>query len=105
MQADVLRLIDDLVRDNGMGLILMQSTTAAGGALLRTKILVMNAGPRRGKLRGKQNLHMASHPYTKGLLARRAEDEREPALSCRSWTEARGPARDRNFLEQCRYRL
>jgi len=67
VQADVLRLIDDLVRDNGMGLILISHDLPLV-ARYCDKILVMNAG-RVVESCAASNLHMASHPYTKGLLA------------------------------------
>ena len=67
VQADVLRLIDDLVRDNGMGLILISHDLPLV-ARFCDRILVMNAG-RVVESCAAGDLHLATHPYTKGLLA------------------------------------
>jgi peptide/nickel transport system ATP-binding protein len=67
VQGDVLALIDDLVRDNGMGLILISHDLPLV-ARYCDKILVMNAG-RVVESCAAGDLHLASHPYTKGLLA------------------------------------
>lgn len=72
VQADVLRLIDDLVRDRsagdgGMGLILISHDLPLV-ARYCDRILVMNAG-RIVESCAASDLHLASHPYTKGLLA------------------------------------
>lgn len=67
VQADVLRLIDDLVRDNGMGLILISHDLPLVSRFC-DRILVMNAG-RVMESCAASDLHLASHPYTRGLLA------------------------------------
>jgi peptide/nickel transport system ATP-binding protein len=67
VQGDVLALIDDLVRDNGMGLILISHDLPLV-ARYCDRILVMNAG-RVVESCAAGDLHLASHPYTKGLLA------------------------------------
>lgn len=67
VQGDVLRLIDDLVRDHGMGLILISHDLPLV-ARYCDRILVMNAG-RMVETCDAGDLHAASHPYTKGLLA------------------------------------
>ncbi|RMA40866.1 ABC transporter ATP-binding protein [Rhodophyticola porphyridii] len=67
VQGDVLRLIDDLVRDHGMGLILISHDLPLV-ARYCDRILVMNAG-RMVETCNAGDLHAASHPYTRGLLA------------------------------------
>ena len=67
VQGDVLRLIDDLVRDHGMGLILISHDLPLV-ARYCDRILVMNAG-RVVESCDASELHNATHPYTKGLLA------------------------------------
>jgi peptide/nickel transport system ATP-binding protein len=67
VQGDVLRLIDDLVKDHGMGLILISHDLPLV-ARYCDRILVMNAG-RVVETCNASALHAASHPYTKGLLA------------------------------------
>ncbi|MEJ6388773.1 ABC transporter ATP-binding protein [Gymnodinialimonas ulvae] len=67
VQGDVLRLIDDLVRDNGMGLILISHDLALV-ARYCDRILVMNAG-RVVESCAADDLEHAKHPYTRGLLA------------------------------------
>jgi peptide/nickel transport system ATP-binding protein len=67
VQGDVLALIDDLVRDNGMGLILISHDLPLVSRYC-DRILVMNAG-RVVEACAAGDLHAASHPYTKGLLA------------------------------------
>jgi peptide/nickel transport system ATP-binding protein len=67
VQADVLRLIDDLVRDNGMGLILISHDLPLVSRFC-DRIMVMNAG-RVVESCAASDLHLASHPYTRGLLA------------------------------------
>ena len=67
VQGDVLRLIDELVRDHGMGLILISHDLPLV-ARYCDRIVVMNAG-RVVETCQAGALHAASHPYTKGLLA------------------------------------
>lgn len=67
VQGDVLALIDDLVRDHGMGLILISHDLPLV-ARYCDRILVMNAG-RVVETCDASDLQGASHPYTQGLLA------------------------------------
>lgn len=67
VQAQVLDLIDDLVRETGMGLLLISHDLNLV-ARYCDRILVMNAGEVVESCAA-QDLHAASHPYTKGLLA------------------------------------
>jgi peptide/nickel transport system ATP-binding protein len=67
VQSDVLKLLDDLVRDNGMGLILISHDLPLV-ARYCDRILVMNAG-RVVETCNAADLHNAQHPYTRGLLA------------------------------------
>lgn len=66
VQGDVLKLIDDLVKDNGMGLILISHDLSLV-ARFCDRILVMNAG-RVVEACAARDLHNATHPYTRGLL-------------------------------------
>lgn len=85
VQGDVLRLIDDLVKDHGMGLILISHDLPLV-ARYCDRILVMNAG-RVVETCDASALHAASHPYTKGLLA---------AVPQMRETRAELPVMDRN---------
>ncbi len=67
VQGDVLRLIDDLVRDHGMGLILISHDLPLV-ARYCDRIVVMNAG-RILETCPAGALNTARHPYTQGLLA------------------------------------
>jgi peptide/nickel transport system ATP-binding protein len=67
VQRQVLDLIDDLVRGNGMGLILISHDLDLV-ARYCDRILVMNAG-RVVETCEARRLHEARHPYTRGLLA------------------------------------
>ena len=67
VQAQVLDLIDDLVRDHGMGLILISHDLELV-ARYCDKILVMNGG-RVVERCDANRLDQATHPYTRGLLA------------------------------------
>ena len=67
VQGDVLKLIDDLVRDNGMGLILISHDLSLVSRYC-DRIMVMNAG-RVVESCAAADLHNATHPYTQGLLA------------------------------------
>ena len=66
VQGDVLALIDDLVKDNGMGLILISHDLPLV-ARYCDRIMVMNAG-RVVETCDANALHAATHPYTRGLL-------------------------------------
>ncbi|MCA0207050.1 MAG: ABC transporter ATP-binding protein [Proteobacteria bacterium] len=67
VQGQVLDLIDELVRENGMGLMLVSHDLHLVGRYC-DRVMVMNAGRVVETLDAK-NLHAAQHPYTKGLLA------------------------------------
>jgi len=67
VQAQVLDLIDELIRDNGMGLILISHDLALV-ARYCDRILVMNAGEVVEECRAAE-LAQARHPYTRGLIA------------------------------------
>ena len=67
VQAQVLDLMDDLVRGNGMGLILISHDLDLV-ARYCDRILVMNAG-RVVETCEARRLSEATHPYTRGLLA------------------------------------
>ena len=67
VQAQVLDLIEELVTGNGMGLILISHDLNLV-ARYCDRILVMNGGEVVEACAAK-DLHKASHPYTRGLLA------------------------------------
>ena len=87
VQAQVLDLIDVLVRDNGMGLILISHDLQLV-ARYCDRILVMNGGEVVESCAAR-DLHKASHPYTRGLLAavpKMDEDRCElPVLDRSTW--------------------
>jgi peptide/nickel transport system ATP-binding protein len=87
VQAQVMDLIDGLIRENGMGLVLISHDLDLV-ARYCDRILVMNSGKiveecRAGELAG------AQHPYTQGLLAAapRMNETRDvlPVLDRRAW--------------------
>ncbi len=88
VQATVLDLIDALVRDNGMGLMLISHDLNLV-ARYCDRILVMNAGEVVEECAAGQ-LDQATHPYTRGLLAavpRMVEDRQElPVLDRSQWS-------------------
>ncbi|KKB10460.1 peptide ABC transporter ATP-binding protein [Devosia geojensis] len=67
VQAQVLDIIDDLVRDKGMGLILISHDLSLVSRYC-DRILVMNAGTVVEECVASE-LQNAKHPYTRGLLA------------------------------------
>ena len=90
VQAQVLDIIDDLVRNKGMGLILISHDLNLVSAYC-DRILVMNRGEvveecAAGKLQ------QATHPYTRGLLAAipRIDETRDelPVLDRSAWEPA-----------------
>ncbi|WP_210529668.1 ABC transporter ATP-binding protein [Rubellimicrobium arenae] len=87
VQAQVLGLMDSLVRGNGMGLILISHDLDLV-ARYCDRILVMNAG-RVVETCEARRLGEATHPYTRGLLAavpRMRETRAElPTLDRRAW--------------------
>ncbi len=88
VQATVLDLIDSLVKDNGMGLILISHDLNLV-ARYCDRILVMNSGEVVEECAAGQLQH-ATHPYTQGLLAavpQMVEDRAElPVLDRSSWS-------------------
>ena len=88
VQAQVLDLIDDLVRESGMGLILISHDL---GLVARycDRILVMNAGEIVESCAAGDLAH-ARHPYTRGLIASvpRMEETRDvlPVLDRSAWS-------------------
>jgi peptide/nickel transport system ATP-binding protein len=66
VQAEVLRILDTLVRDRGMGLIFISHDLRLVGRFC-DRILVMYRGRVVEELEAK-NLMQAEHPYTRGLL-------------------------------------
>ena len=88
VQAQVLDLIDDLVRESGMGLILISHDL---GLVSRycDRILVMNAGEIVESCAA-GDLQHARHPYTRGLIASvpRMEETRDvlPVLDRSAWS-------------------
>ena len=88
VQAQVLDLIDELVRDHGMGLILISHDLNLV-ARYCDRILVMHAGQVVESCDA-ADLHKASHPYTKGLLAAvpKMEETRDelPVLDRSAWS-------------------
>jgi peptide/nickel transport system ATP-binding protein len=87
VQAQVLDLMDDLVRGNGMGLILISHDLDLV-ARYCDRILVMNSG-RVVETCEARRLGEARHPYTRGLLAsvpRMRETRAElPTIDRRAW--------------------
>ena len=88
VQAQVLDLIDELVREKGMGLILISHDLNLV-ARYCDRILVMHAGEVVESCAA-ADLHKASHPYTRGLLAAvpRMEETRDelPVLDRSAWS-------------------
>ncbi|MGQ7845592.1 ABC transporter ATP-binding protein [Granulosicoccus sp. 3-233] len=88
VQATVLDLIDSLVRDNGMGLMLISHDLNLV-ARYCDRILVMNAGEVVEECAAGQLQH-AQHPYTRGLLAavpQMVEERSElPVLDRNRWS-------------------
>jgi len=67
VQAEILRLIDELVSQRGMGLLLISHDLPLV-AHFCDRVAVMYAG-RIVEMLNASELHQAQHPYTKGLLA------------------------------------
>lgn len=88
VQAQVLDLIDELVRDHGMGLILISHDLNLVSRYC-DRIMVMNAG-RVVESCAAADLHRAQHPYTQGLLAAvpRMHETRDtlPVLDRSDWS-------------------
>lgn len=67
VQADILKLIDDLVSQRGMGLILISHDLPLVSHFC-DRVAVMYAG-RVVEMLAAKDLQLAQHPYTQGLLA------------------------------------
>lgn len=66
VQLDVLKILDDLVRERGMGLIFISHDLRLVSSFC-DRVLVMYAGRVVEEIAAK-DLHAAQHPYTQGLL-------------------------------------
>lgn len=66
VQLDVLRILDDLVRDRGMGLIFISHDLRLVSSFC-DRVIVMYSGRIVEEIAAK-DLHNAKHPYTQGLL-------------------------------------
>ncbi|PSH67680.1 peptide ABC transporter ATP-binding protein [Phyllobacterium brassicacearum] len=66
VQLDVLRILDNLVRDRGMGLIFISHDLRLVSSFC-DRVIVMYAGRIVEEIAAR-DLHMAKHPYTQGLL-------------------------------------
>ena len=91
VQMSVLRIMDALVRERGMGLIFISHDLNLV-ATFCDRILIMYAG-RIVETCAAARLHEASHPYTRGLLAALPRlDDPQAALSAMTrdpaWKEA-----------------
>ncbi|MBB5721562.1 peptide/nickel transport system ATP-binding protein [Loktanella ponticola] len=88
VQAQVLDLIDELVKNKGMGLILISHDLNLV-ARYCDRILVMHAGEVVESCDAR-DLHKATHPYTRGLLAAvpQMEETRDelPVLDRTAWS-------------------
>lgn len=94
VQIDVLRILDDLVRERGMGLIFISHDLQLVGTFC-DRVLVMYAGQVLEELPANE-LHKARHPYTRGLLECLPRIDgaagRLPTLDRKdSWLDALGP--------------
>ncbi|MEC9245288.1 MAG: ABC transporter ATP-binding protein [Pseudomonadota bacterium] len=92
VQAQVLDIIDDLVTGKGMGLILISHDLNLVSRYC-DRILVMNSGEIVESCKA-SDLHKATHPYTRGLLAAmpRMDENRDelPVLDRSTWTTGAG---------------
>jgi len=87
VQAQVLDIIDELVRRKGMGLIFISHDLNLVSSYC-DRILVMNTGEIVEECRAGE-LHNATHPYTRGLIASipRLDETRDelPVLDRSAW--------------------
>ena len=67
VQNEVLRILDDLVRDRGMGLIFISHNLTVVSSFC-DRILVMYGGKIMEECKASE-LHNANHPYTRALIA------------------------------------
>jgi peptide/nickel transport system ATP-binding protein len=90
VQNQVLRILDDLVQARGMGLIFISHNLTAIASFC-DRVLVMYGGRILEELKAR-DLHRASHPYTRALIASAPDLDRpraELAVVVRdpSWTQ------------------
>jgi peptide/nickel transport system ATP-binding protein len=91
VQLQVLAILDDLVTKRGMGLVFISHDLNLVASFC-DRVLVMYAGRIVESLRA-ADLHVAKHPYTRGLLAALPRLDRAPGelpVLCRdpSWLES-----------------
>ena len=67
VQNEVLRILDDLVRDRGMGLIFISHNLTVVSSFC-DRVLVMYGGKIMEECKASE-LHAAKHPYTRALIA------------------------------------
>ncbi len=67
VQNEVLRILDDLVSERGMGLIFISHNLTVVSSFC-DRVLIMYGGRIMEECEAR-NLHLARHPYTRGLLA------------------------------------
>jgi peptide/nickel transport system ATP-binding protein len=67
VQNEVLRILDDLVRDRGMGLIMISHNLTMVSSFC-DRVLIMYAGRIVEEIAAR-DLHDARHPYTRALVA------------------------------------
>jgi len=67
VQNEVLRILDDLVRDRGMGLIFISHNLTVVSSFC-DRVLVMYSGKIMEECKASE-LHAAKHPYTRALIA------------------------------------
>jgi peptide/nickel transport system ATP-binding protein len=87
VQNEVLRILDDLVRDRGMGLIFISHNLTVVSSFC-DRVLIMYGGKIVEECEA-HNLHKAKHPYTRALIAAAPSlDDVKPELA----TVIRDPA-------------
>ena len=80
VQNEVLRILDDLVRDRGMGLVMISHNLTMVSSFC-DRVLIMYGG-RIVEECAARDLHAASHPYTRALVAATPSlDERRAELA------------------------
>jgi peptide/nickel transport system ATP-binding protein len=90
VQNEVLRILDDLVRDRGMGLIMISHNLTMVSSFC-DRVLIMYGG-RIVEERAARDLASAHHPYTRALVAA------TPSLDVRR-TELATVVRDPEWLK------
>jgi peptide/nickel transport system ATP-binding protein len=77
VQNEVLRILDDLVKDRGMGLIFISHNLTVVSSFC-DRVLIMYGGKIMEECEARQ-LHKAKHPYTRALLSAAPSVERPKA--------------------------